>query len=1163
MAVKLLIPIPSTLYTYLSIFFLFFCSIDVSAQCAGNDDNTLSVCVIPDDSSKTIDLGARLGPHTAGGTWTDNGLSGGLNVTTGILNAQQINRSGIFTYTYTVNNVVGCVDNSATVTVTIGPYAGVGSKGNTCSDNTSYNLFQAFDIRDFIPQINGTWHDDDGSGGLSGNILNATIPVVGQTYRYTYTVGAVGVCTVPSSQQIEVTIVPVPKPGTANDLKLCSDQLPAYTNYNLNNALSGQDPNGFWSEAGTNELSGPTDSTIDIQNIYNTKGPGTYSFSYTVLGNGICPRSVDVSVTIEKQLDFSGVTLDINQDICEDEILAATYTAVLTQGTLAIANGSYEVTYTISGEALPLKITRNFVNGVFTFPIASSYFQQIKDYTITILNIASTTGLPGVCNSIVGTLNDVLHVYPIPKINNATLKIEPKCQNEDVLVEFSGTSNLVDGNYEIIYNLSGSNIVNGMATIVTVGGGLFSFYIPNGLIPNAGTSTVTITNITNSATLCTNTSTLAKDFIVNPLPNVSNLAVTIKDVCQGQSATVKLTGLGALTSITLTYTISGFNTVASQNIPLAVNAAGESTFPILATDIPITGLTSFTITNVTNAITGCPIAINKKTDFTVNPLPNLPVAAAVQPFCASDNATVANLMPQGSQYQWFDSITSNVPLISTTLITAGDYFVKEVNTLTGCESSLKSISVLINATPQINSGTLTIAPVCQGYPVNVGFSGTSNLADGNYSIVYNLSGSNVATAVQDILNVTSGVASFTIDPNLIPKAGNTTIAITNIKNSLTNCLNTSTLTKVFVINALPDVSTMVVTVKDGCLGQPLSVQLSGLGALTNITLSYAVSGANRIDSQAIPLVVSAGNASFLIPAAALSATGNNTLVITDLTNRGNSCTTIINSVSNNFAMQIIPISPTASNQEFCETNLSTVANLVPNGNQYQWFDTATSKTPLSSSALLATANYYLKEISAITGCASNPTSVGVLINSVTAPILNPSGQNFCGVDKPTIQNLSDNTTASGNLAWYDAATNGMLLANTEILSEGFTYYGIDSSTITNCRSYALEVTVSLTDCTATPENFFIPDGFSPNGDGVNETFQIIDIEFLFPNYTLEIFNRYGNVLFKGNINKPAWDGKNSNSNFIDGDTPTGVYFYIIHYNKDNLPPKQGQLYLNR
>jgi gliding motility-associated-like protein len=159
--------------------------------------------------------------------------------------------------------------------------------------------------------------------------------------------------------------------------------------------------------------------------------------------------------------------------------------------------------------------------------------------------------------------------------------------------------------------------------------------------------------------------------------------------------------------------------------------------------------------------------------------------------------------------------------------------------------------------------------------------------------------------------------------------------------------------------------------------------------------------------------------------------------------------------------------------------------------------------------------------------------------------------------------LSQYTTFIGNIQWYDALKNGNLLADTDLLSDGATYYGFNFDSNTNCTSSPLTVTVSLKDCIATPENFFIPDGFSPNGDGTNDFFQIQNIEFVYPNYTIEIFNRYGNVLFMGDVNKPAWDGKNTNSNFISGDSATGVYFYIINYNKDNLPPLQGQLYLNR
>jgi hypothetical protein len=40
--------------------------------------------------SKSIDLNAQLGLHTSGGIWKDEDRSGGLNRTTGILNAQLI-----------------------------------------------------------------------------------------------------------------------------------------------------------------------------------------------------------------------------------------------------------------------------------------------------------------------------------------------------------------------------------------------------------------------------------------------------------------------------------------------------------------------------------------------------------------------------------------------------------------------------------------------------------------------------------------------------------------------------------------------------------------------------------------------------------------------------------------------------------------------------------------------------------------------------------------------------------------------------------------------------------------------------------------------------------------------------------------------------------------
>ena len=83
-------------------------------------------------------------------------------------------------------------------------------------------------------------------------------------------------------------------------------------------------------------------------------------------------------------------------------------------------------------------------------------------------------------------------------------------------------------------------------------------------------------------------------------------------------------------------------------------------------------------------------------------------------------------------------------------------------------------------------------------------------------------------------------------------------------------------------------------------------------------------------------------------------------------------------------------------------------------------------------------------------------------------------------------------------------------------------------------------------------HIFIPEGFSPNGDTINETFDVTNIE-LFPNRTLEIVNRYGVTVYTGNASVPKWDGR------YKGDLlPTGVYYYIINLNNDGAIVKDIQ-----
>ena len=96
-------------------------------------------------------------------------------------------------------------------------------------------------------------------------------------------------------------------------------------------------------------------------------------------------------------------------------------------------------------------------------------------------------------------------------------------------------------------------------------------------------------------------------------------------------------------------------------------------------------------------------------------------------------------------------------------------------------------------------------------------------------------------------------------------------------------------------------------------------------------------------------------------------------------------------------------------------------------------------------------------------------------------------------------------------------------------------------------------------------------GFSPNGDGLNELFEIEFLENCYPDYEIQIFNRWGNEVFKYRHNgdsssKPIWwDGKSRGRLTINrGELlPAGVYYYIIYLNKKNLKPVTGYIYLNK
>lgn len=94
-----------------------------------------------------------------------------------------------------------------------------------------------------------------------------------------------------------------------------------------------------------------------------------------------------------------------------------------------------------------------------------------------------------------------------------------------------------------------------------------------------------------------------------------------------------------------------------------------------------------------------------------------------------------------------------------------------------------------------------------------------------------------------------------------------------------------------------------------------------------------------------------------------------------------------------------------------------------------------------------------------------------------------------------------------------------------------------------------QVTVTVRD------TLLIPTTFSPNGDGVNDRFEIKGIEN-YPNCFMTIYSRWGQEVFRttGYSNAKAWDGRTKT-----GELNEGVYFYILELRDQANEKRQGSV----
>jgi gliding motility-associated-like protein/uncharacterized repeat protein (TIGR01451 family) len=295
----------------------------------------------------------------------------------------------------------------------------------------------------------------------------------------------------------------------------------------------------------------------------------------------------------------------------------------------------------------------------------------------------------------------------------------------------------------------------------------------------------------------------------------------------------------------------------------------------------------------------------------------------------------------------------------------------------------------------------------------------------------------------------------------------------------------------------------------------------------------------------------------------------------------------------------LPIAIATSNSPVCVNSPLNLTAQTVAGGSYSWTGpnsfTALVQNPVISSAILTDAGNYTLIVTA-NGCTSVASTIAVIVNicpsdlavvktvNVMHPLMgtlvvftivatNNGPYTATGVIATDIlqSGYSFVSAATNSGGVYNPATGIWTIGNQNVGASNILYI---TAMVNSTGSYMNTATITgneidllLNNNTSSivtdPTDFFIPQGFSPNGDGINDLFVIRGIE-IFPANSIQIYNRWGNKVFDASPYRNTWDGKANNGLIIgDGDRlPIGTYFYLLNLG-DNSDVIKGTIYLNR
>ena len=510
-----------------------------------------------------------------------------------------------------------------------------------------------------------------------------------------------------------------------------------------------------------------------------------------------------------------------------------------------------------------------------------------------------------------------------------------------------------------------------------------------------------------------------------------------------------------------------------------------------------------------------------------------PSGNSSQSFCADENPIVSDLAITGNSVLWYADISNSNLLSSNELLINGNtYYATQTGIVNGCESSTSFPVVVTLSDPLLDTNNHLILPSSCGSSDGSITGITVSGGQPSYSWEWtSLSG--VISNDQDITNAS---------------AGSYTVVVTDA----IGCQD-SVEALIIVDNGAPDINvSTVILINETCTNSN--------GSITNIAvtggngiLSYEWSNGSSIVSNDLDLVS--------MPA------GIYTLTVTD----ANGCISTAGPFSlSDLVNPILDLNSLVLENESCDEANGSITGISVSGGgviQIDWSDGTSSIGNTLDINGLAAGSYSL----VITDTNNCTATMDTTIFSDPVPTV-LAEDDYAATDPSTEVIIIIDTNDIGDamtIQIVNGPENGVATIDlngnlTYTPNDG--YSGTDSLVYTICDEFCLlecdNATVFITVEDIVP--IHIPNGFSPNTDGYNDTFVIEGLD-QYPENEIIIFNRWGDEVFSAGPYLNDWEGTTTNEKLkIAGDQVTeGTYFYILDIHAEGIQPFNGFIELRR